>query len=399
MSESAVPAARPIQGFDPHDAATRTDPFPTYRWLRANAPVYRLPGLPMWVLSRYADVERVFRDHETFASDPGGRRRGMSLVTMDPPDHGRVRQTVARAFTWRRVQHLAPRIERLCETLLDESAGRCELVDAFANPLPVIVVCELLGVPTEQRKDMRRWSRDALRATVPTGGATPTPEQQQAGRGVLELREFLAGQLRARRTDPRDDLLTGLVELEAEGVISEQELEDFCALLLIAGHETTTNLIGNGAGVLAEDPGLFAALRREPARVPAFVEEVLRYASPLQRLVRRATRDVELCGERIPAGGLLMLLVGSANRDEARWPEPDRFDIERDTSGHLAFGLGMHSCMGASLARLEGRIAFETLLRRVSRLALDPDDLPSRITSYGAGPFGWDRLPLRLDVA
>lgn len=385
-----------LEGFDPTSARVRADPFPAYRWLREHAPVYKIPGHPMWVLSRYEDVDRALRDHRLFSSDVGVPAPVLSLILMDPPDHERLRRTITRAFTWRRVQELEPRVRTISEKLVAELPERCDFIDAFSSPLPSTVICEMLGIDSYEPRELRRWSREALRLGVPTGGVS-SPTQRSAEDAPIELVEFIEGVVAERRRRPRADLLSDLVRLEREGVLAPQEVVYFCTLMVIAGDETSANMISAGARILAEREDLWNRLRRDPQLLPRFVEEVLRYESPLQRVIRRTTRSTQIVGSRIPAGSHVMLLLGSANRDGRRFEAPDVFDPDRNPSGHLAFSGGIHSCLGASLARLEGVVAFETLLRRVHRLRPDPDREPVRITDYGAGNFGWEVLPLRVE--
>ncbi|GHD52800.1 cytochrome P450 [Thalassobaculum fulvum] len=383
-----------ISGFDLMDPAVHADPYPTYRWLRDNAPVYRVPGAPLWVVSRYADVERILHDHQTFSSDLGMKVPLMSMVMKDPPDHTRLRQTVNRAFTPRNIQHLAPRIEAIAEDLASGLAGPCEFVQAFANPLPVTVICEMLGVPLKQRARMNRYARDALLASFAATGMGSAELRAEAEAGLAALMAILDEAIALHRATPKDNIISALVAEEARGVVDRAELRHLCALLLIAGHETTANLLANGAHILARDPDLFARLKADPALIPAFVEEMARMKPPLQRLMRRTTRAVEVAGTTIPADVSVMLLPGSANRDTEAWDVPDDLDLDRDNRRHLGFGTGIHVCPGASLTRLEARIAFEVLLKRTAAIEPAPDRPPSPIVGYGAGSLGWNQLPL-----
>jgi len=388
-----------ISGFDLMDPAVHADPYPTYRWLRDNAPVYRVPGAPLWVVSRYADVERILHDHQTFSSDLGMKVPLMSMVMKDPPDHTRLRQTVNRAFTPRNIQHLAPRIEAIAEDLASGLAGPCEFVQAFANPLPVTVICEMLGVPLKQRARMNRYARDALLASFAATGMGSAELRAEAEAGLAALMAILDEAIALHRATPKDNIISALVAEEARGGVDRVELRHLCALLLIAGHETTANLLANGAHILARDPAMFARLKADPALIPAFVEELARMKPPLQRLMRRTTRAVEIAGTTIPADVSVMLLPGSANRDGEAWDAPDRLDLSRDNRRHLGFGTGIHVCPGASLTRLEARIAFEVLLKRTAAIEPDPSRPPSPIVGYGAGSLGWNQLPLLVKPA
>ncbi|MEQ8816168.1 MAG: cytochrome P450 [Thalassobaculum sp.] len=386
-----------ITGFDLMDPGVHADPYPTYRWLREHAPVYRVPGAPLWVLSRHADIEQALHDHRTFSSDLGMKVPLMSMVMKDPPDHTRLRQTVNRAFTPRNIQHLATRIEAVAEDLVSGLAGPCEFVQAFANPLPVTVICEMLGVPLKHRARMNRYARDALLASFAATGMGSAELRAEAEAGLARLMEILDEAIALHRASPKDNIISALVAEEARGVVDHGELRHLCALLLIAGHETTANLLANGAHILARDPDLSARLRADPALIAGFVEELARTRPPLQRLMRRTTRDVEIAGTTIPAESSVMLLPGSANRDDNAWDDPEGFRIERDNRRHLGFGTGIHVCPGASLTRLEARIAFAVLLKRTRTILPDPNRPPSPIVGYGAGSLGWNQLPLIVE--
>lgn len=381
--------------FDLMDPEVHADPYPAYRWLRDNAPVYKLPGAPMWVISRYDDVDRILRDAETFASSTGFDVPIMSLVMKDPPDHDRLRQTVSRAFTPRAIDRLAPRVEALATELLDRISGHCEFMETFANPLPVAVICEMLGVPAGDRARMKRWSRDALLASFAQSGFGTPQQAAIAGRGLTQLLAFLDRVIARHRQQPSDNIISTLVALEGEGVLTADELRNFSALLLIAGHETTANLIGSGAAILADRPLLAQRLRENPELLPRFVEELVRFAPPLQRIVRRATRAVQVGATEVPANGLLMLLPGSANRDE-RWKASGDFDVDRGSEHHLGFGAGIHYCLGAPLARLEAVTAFRALLTRFRSIARDPERRTVPIRYYASGTLGFESLPLVL---
>lgn len=379
------------------DPGVHADPYPTYRWLREQAPVYRVPGAPLWVLSRHADIERALHDHHSFSSDLGMKVPLMSMVMKDPPDHTRLRQTVNRAFTPRNIQHLAPRIEAIAEDLASGLAGPCEFVQAFANPLPVTVICEMLGVPLKHRARMNRYARDALLASFAATGMGSAELRAEAEAGLARLMAILDEAIALHRATPKDNIISALVAEEARGTVDGEELRHLCALLLIAGHETTANLLANGAHILARDGAMLDRLKADPALIPAFVEELARTRPPLQRLMRRTTRAVEIAGTTIPADVSVMLLPGSANRDDEAWDDPDGFRPERDNRRHLGFGTGIHVCPGASLTRLEARIAFAVLLKRTRSMKPDPSRAPSPIVGYGAGSLGWNQLPLIVE--
>lgn len=390
MSVSAPP-----NGFDLMDHAIHADPYPAYAWLRQEAPLYRIEGQPpVHVVSRHADVDRILHDHATFASDLGMSVPLMSMVMKDPPDHTRLRRTVNQAFTPRAVQHLAPRIRAIAADFATALIGRCEFVSAFANPLPVTVICEMLGVPVHQRDRMNRYARDALLASFAATGMGSPQLRAEAEAGLDALMKILDEAIDAHIARPKDNIISALVRDEAAGLVSRDEMRYLCALLLIAGHETTANLIASGARRLSVEPALFGALKADPSKIPHFVEEMVRMAPPLQRIMRRVTRATEIAGETVPEGSLVLLLPGSANRDDRRWERPDDFDLQRDNRGHLGFGTGIHVCPGASLTRLEVRIAFEVLVDAVDEIRPDPDRQAVPIVGYGAGSLGWNSLPL-----
>jgi cytochrome P450/acyl carrier protein len=386
--------AYPKQGFDLNHVAIQADPYPAYAWLRANAPVFKLDGVPMWVVSGHAEIDAILHDHATYSSELGMHVPLMSIVMQDAPDHTRLRQTVNRAFTPRAVQHLEPRITEIANALLDAAPLVFDLVRAYANPLAVTVICEMLGVPLDQRDRLNRYARDALLASFAATGLGGPELLAEAKVGLDALMAILDTAIERHLAVPADNIITSLVANEADGVLIRDELRHLCALLLIGGHETTANLITSGAYILAESPGLWDRLKAEPALIGNFVEEVVRMRPPLQRIARRTTRAVTLAGITLPANTVLMLFPGSANRDRAHWQAPDTLDIERDARGHLGFGAGVHTCPGAPLARMEARIAFQVLLQRSQSLRFDPAARPIPVAGYAAGNLGWALLPL-----
>jgi pimeloyl-[acyl-carrier protein] synthase len=389
----AVPALRdpsPAE-FDPRSQAFADDPFPHYAALRAGGAVHWVEAGGEWWAVRHAEVAQVLSDHrfvkgptQPFEPPPPYRHLPPlqpSMLMRDPPDHTRLRGLVSRAFTPRMVEGLAPRIARLAEELLRPFAGaaaRLDLVPAYALPLPATVIAELLGVPVEDRERFQEWSR---RIIALLDGTQPE-EVRRAGQGAqLELLDYLhafAGRRRAgAATGYGADLIGALLAAEADGDrLSPGEFLTMCSLLLIAGHETTTNLIAVGTLRLLENPEQLELLRRRPDRMPSAVEELLRFVSPVHLDGRLAAEDVDLGGRRVSAGQWVITALASANRDEAVFADPDRLDLGRQRNPHLAFGRGIHFCLGAPLARLEARIAFETLLRLLPHLALDPDAPP-----------------------
>jgi cytochrome P450 len=364
-----------ITEYNPFAPEVKENPYPYYAWLRREHPVYYHPRLDFWVLSRYADVAAAGRDHETFSSAQGigpDRMPLPTMITTDPPDHTRLRKLVSKAFTPRMIEQSAPRIQATVDALLDAvmAQGRFDLMQALAFPLPVIVIAEMLGVEPERREDFKRWSQDVIGITA---GVAHGHDQAQYLRSWEEFKAYVSETIAMRRRAPRDDLITALVKAQDEReALIRSEILNFILLLLVAGNETTTNLIGNGVLALFTHPEQGQKLRQRPELVPSMVEEVLRYDSPIQSVFRTTTRAVEMHGTTIPADSKVALLWGAANRDPAEFPTPDCFDIERMPNRHMAFGMGIHFCLGAPLARLEGRLTIETLLRRMPHLSPDP---------------------------
>jgi cytochrome P450 len=361
------------------------DPYPFYAELRTRHPVH--PDAGLWILTRYADVSAVLRDprfgREGFEShfttsaastDAGGSRQ--SMLFRDPPHHTRLREAVSRAFTPRAIEALRPRVQAHVDALLDRvaPARRIDIVADLAEPLPRTVIGELLGIPVTHRAALAEWSGAVARSL----DALPVPEDWPLVAEGQRARRVLGGYMRelivARRAEPQADLLNTLVEAaDQDGLLSESELVAMAVLLLVAGTETATSLIATTVWALLGHPDELTRLREAPWLLPAAVEETLRWESPVQRTWRVAKADVELDGHRIRAGALVVLLLGAANRDPARFADPDRFDVLRRDLGHLAFGAGVHVCLGAFLARLETQVAVGALLRRRPTLQLAID--------------------------
>ncbi|MEE1941030.1 cytochrome P450 [Streptomyces sp. TRM 70361] len=380
------------------------DPYPVYAGLRARGPVHRVrtpEGTLAWLVvghdaTRAALADpRLSKDWENAspALEASAPAAGITMLSSDPPVHTRLRKLVAREFTARRVEALEPRVRRIADGLLDEMlrapGRRADLVDAYAFPLPITVICELLGVPSLDRESFRKWSGTAV-------GSAPFAEKKAAKEAVTG---YLAGLLAAKREQPGEDLLSALLHTADEDGdrLSADELLGMAWLLLVAGHETTTGLIANGVLALLTHPDQLELLRSDPSLTENAVEEMLRYDGPVETSTTRFTTEpVEIGGTVIPGGGELVLVAtADADRDPDRFPEPDRFDIRRPARGHLAFGHGIHHCLGAPLARLEGRIAVRALLDRCPALALDAD--PAGLTwREGMLIRGPHRLPVRF---
>jgi cytochrome P450 len=378
-------------GFRFDGAAFLTDPYPTYRRIReaGRAVALSLPGDPgqqMWLLTHYEDAAsalrepRLTKDFYRFIPrenrPPEARTDGDLMLFADPPKHTRLRAVFHDAFTLRRVQELEGRIAAVADHLIERSlcSGAMDFVSDFALPLPVIVIAELIGVPVADRDRFRTWSRDIV-ATA--DGTRATDEAlQRAGNATDALIEYFGGLIRDRRAAPKDDLLTALVAACDAGEISPEDLLANCRLLLIAGHETTVNLLANGLLALLRYPDEMARLRADRSLLPSAIEEMLRYDSPVQRgTFRMAAEPLTLAGRTFQPGEMVSAVIGAANRDPAQFPEPDRFDVGRTPNRHLAFGQGPHFCLGATLARMEARVAFARLLDTLPgsvRLAGEP---------------------------
>lgn len=373
--------------FNPFLPSFERNPYPAYASLRASDPVHFSEALQAWVLTTYEDCDRVLRAPKAFSNNPLNasvqiadaireRRRDLPLgnvptvLNSDAEVHARLRGIVSRAFTPRVVEGLEPRIAEIAEFLLDAAptSGAFDLVKVFAEVLPVIVIAELLGVPAEDRPLFRQWSTAIAATTSPM----PTPGMfEDVKHAAAELIEYMTTIIEERQHEPREDLISALVQAESEGArLSRDELLAFVTVLLVAGHETTTHLIGNGTHALLQAPDELELLRREPSLLPAAVEEFLRFDSPVQALVRIAMEPADFRGKRIEQGSVVLVMIGAADRDPARFANPDVLDVRREDNDHLAFGRGPHFCLGAPLARLEGRVAFEALLRHFPSLAL-----------------------------
>ena len=405
------------QRYDLYSHEFRAATHETYARMRAESPVHLQPGLdgetPIWFVTRYEDCVALLSDNERFVVDPtlvlapeelaalrqGGPepdpRVNENLLAKDGGDHRRLRRLVSKAFTPRMVEQLRPRVQEVADALLDRVAerGRMELVDDFAFPLPITVIAELLGIPTEDQGRFRAWSNSFVLPPM-------TPElQEQLARHTDEFVAYLDDLFARRRAESREDLVSALVRAEDEGDhLSQNELSSMVVLLIVAGHETTVSLITNATLSLLSNPDQLAELRADPSLMPSAVEELLRYDSPVERTITRwVAADSELGGQTLRRGDLVIAVVGSANRDDAQFPDPDMLHLRRETAGkHVGFGRGPHYCLGAPLARLETEIALETLFRRLPNLtlAIAEDDLYWRpipiFRSLASLPVAWD---------
>ncbi len=366
--------------YDPYSYAIHEDPYPTYRRMRDESPVYRNDERGFWALSRYDDVMAAFRDSDRFSSAQGvsidpaasgpNAHRTMSFLAMDPPQHGRMRGLVSRGFTPRRVAEIEDGIRALTINHLEPAleSGTFDFVADLAGKVPMDVISEMLGVPESDRAELRRLSdllvhREEGVTDVPPSGIE----------AALSLVVYYADLIADRRARPGDDLVSALCAAEIEGDrLTDNEITSFLFLMVVAGNETTTKLLAHSWYWGWVHPDERAKPFADISRVADWAEETLRYDTSSQMLARVTTRDVELHGQVIPAGDRVLLLAGSANRDERYFPDPDRFDIDRDKDGIASFGVGRHFCMGASLARLETRVVLEELVKRVSTYDIDP---------------------------
>ena len=397
--------------FNPFDPSFGEDPYPHWQLLREHAPVHRT-AIGFWLLTRYDDVLRFVRDPALSVEDrnahPGpleelarevlgedrADRGARAMLNVDPPDHTRLRKLVSKAFTPRVIERLRPRIEQLVDEALDrvEANGEMELIGDLAFPLPFAVISEMLGMPETDSVQLREWSGTLVRSLEPLVDPDLILAIAEAGD---RMRDFTAEAISWKRRQPGDDLLSALIAAEEGGdVLSDDELIDQVMLLYIAGHETTVNLIGNGTLALLRRPTQLELLRADPSLDANAVEELLRYDPPVQMTRRVTLDDVEIGGQVIEAGTFVVCVIASANRDRARWgDDADIVDITReDAHNHLAFGGGVHYCLGAALARLEGQVAIGKLVRRFPRLELAGDPvLNGRINLRGL-----ERLPLTV---
>lgn len=367
-----------------------SQPFDDWAWMREHSPAYYDANGQVWALTRHADVLAAEKDPKTFSSFLAPRPHGMHLpmmISMDEPEHGQRRKLVSRGFTPKRVRDHEPTIRRICTTIIDKVAakGHCDFVWDIAAPLPLLLIADLLGFPQESYDDLLRWSDDLIRGTTPD---PPHEVAEAALDAMLGFREFQLGIIADRRSrPPADDLVSILCHSEIDGErLDDESIIQESLLILIGGDETSRHVITDGMLTLLEHPDQAALLREHPEMMETGVEELLRWVTPIKNMARTVTRDIELHGERLSEGDQVILMYPSANRDEAVFNEPNRFDVRRDPNPHLAFGFGPHFCMGASLARLELRVMFAEVLRRLPDLHLAGDPLPRRSSNFISGP-------------
>jgi len=371
--------------WNPFDPEFNANPYPHYRRIRAEEPVYEHP-MGFYILTRYDDVTMLLRDPRfgkkgydqllaaRFGSEENAPGLATSMLFRDPPDHTRLRSLVSKAFTPRVIDTLRPRIQAIVTDLLDAMRDRLtvDLIEDLAYPLPVAVISEMLGVPREEHDVVKQWSADLARSLDAIAFAQDA-EVIIRGKAARDgLSDYFRGLVAERRRRPGADLMSGLIEAEERGDrLSEPELLSTCVLLYVAGHETTVNLIGNGMLTLMRHPEQMATLARDPSLIQSAVEELLRYEGPVQRTGRTCEVDLELRGKKIRAGTLLVGVLGAANRDPEQFQDPERLDLRRSDNRHIAFGLGIHFCLGAPLARVEGQITINALLARHPGLTLE----------------------------
>ncbi|WNG17808.1 cytochrome P450 [Cystobacter fuscus] len=376
------------------------NPYPHYAELRRRSPVCQVEPNGIWAVTRYEDVLHVLKNHSVFSS--GGFKAAWqppwvgynpianSMIATDPPQHTRLRGLVFRAFGPDAIARMEPRVRATAEKLADGLVEGADFVQKMALPLPASAISNILGLDEELLPYFKQWSDDMI-------SVTPTPpslEVAERVRGtVAKVTGYVREVIEARRRKPTDDTVSELLRAEVEGQrLSDAEITDFLILLLIAGMESTTNLLGNSLVFLAAHPEMMERLQAEPSLIPPFIEEMLRYESPGQGIPRLTSAETTLAGVTLPAGALVFPMLGSANRDERKFPDPDRFDLKRNTQGVLAFGQGAHFCVGAMLARMESRLVLETLLARFQRVERVSDDLQYQCALTTRGPIA---LPLR----
>ena len=389
----------PLVRYDPYDWGIHEDPYPTYRLLRDEAPLYHNEEFAFWALSRHQDVLNGFKDTVRLSNAKGvalesgveAAQEVMSFLAMDPPRHGKIRGLVNRGFSPRRVKNLEPLIRGLATHYIDAfiEKGECEFISEFAGKLPMDVISEMVGVPPEDRDELRSWAdlvvhREEGQSNVP-------PEGMAAAANLIH---YFSKHVTVRRTRPADDLTDALIAAEVDGErLDDKEIVAFLFLMVIAGNETTTKLLANCLYWAGRFPDQRKLVLENPALVLPWAEETLRFDPSSQLIARTATCDIELHGRTIPEGARVALLIGAANRDQRFWMNPDVLDIERDTQGSMSFGYGTHFCLGASLARLEARISLEELTGRLGSIEVHEDGAERM---HSSNVRGFAKLPIEF---
>lgn len=410
-------AAAPLETLNPFDPSLLSDPWDYYRRVRERAPVYREPNTGIFLISSFSAVSAVLRDWERFSNRFARAMGGLgqpppevlevakqgypavdTMLTADPPEQKRFRKLVNKAFSAKRVDALAAHVEEIAHQLVEriESRGRAELLSEFAQPLPLTVIAEQLGAPREDLARFRKWT-DGFVAQL--SGVASLAGQVEAARLIVEFQHYFAARIEERRKAPQDDIISDIVHAQVEGEHSLDVTEMLSILqqLLVAGNETTASAIVEGVWLLIQHPAQLARVQREPALIPNLVEEVLRLATPTANMWRLCTQDSEVEGTKIPAGSMCMVRFAAANRDPAQFPDPERFDVGRSNAAeHLAFGQGIHHCIGAALARKEMTVAFRTLLGRLDGFALDAS-APAPRHKPNILLWGFDSLPITFE--
>ncbi|ETX02578.1 MAG: hypothetical protein ETSY1_03055 [Candidatus Entotheonella factor] len=379
--------------YDPKSPAVLANPYPVFRQLQIDDPVHWSELLGGWVLTRYADVQSFLRDlrfsssriaprMETLSDaergriDSLGRALSLWMVFTDPPDHTRLRMLVHKAFTPQVIARMRGRVEAIVEELLSqvEHRGEMDLIGDFSYPLPATVIADMIGVPSENLEQLKQWSDDI--AGFAANALSTAAVRQRAQQSMAAMAAYFWELMEVHRRAPSDNIMSRLIAVEEAGeTLSEDEIVGTCIFLLFAGHETTTNLIGNGVLAFLEHPEQWQVLRDNPSCVASAVEECLRYDGPVMSMARVASEEIELGGKRIRQGDRVFGMLNAANRDPRQFPEPDRFDIRRQDNRHVAFGFGIHFCLGAPLARVEGQVALSALARRFKRFELQTSEL------------------------
>lgn len=383
-----------LVSFNPYDPAVIENPYPHYAWLRAEAPVYHNEEHDIWALSRYADVAAALRDYSTYSSEQGvgaDYRPVPMMIANDPPEHARLRRFVQREFTPSAVASWQDRIAGIADELLSAALDgeTTDWAQDVALPLPVYVITEMLGMPASDRADIKRWSSDVL---VALAGHMDSDTIVSIETELLVFAQYISDQVDARRNSPAQDLLSLLLLPNAGEILTHDELVSFVVLLLVAGNETTSNLLAHFAQLMVEHPDQWEILRNNRELVPNAIEEALRYESPIQGFFRTTTQPVALHGQDIPENAKVMMLYASANRDSAQFVDADRFDVRRPIGNHVAFGNGIHLCLGAPIARLEATVLILKMLDRIAGF----EAAGTAVRTVNPLLRGYSSLPIRV---